>query len=1307
MKKLKANTYIVFITSLICISGKLTAQLNIEDLDCGPDPNGMIQTYWDIDTYKPMMDGQFLHDCPLTTIDLNFNIWQRSDGSGNFQNTPEDKAALLEVLDMINDRYAHYGPSDPVIDPEDELPGDDSRLRFSLGDPGEERIYFYQDTPSTELYCCTDGYYFISYLQDEYPERLEQLNVFFVGGFLGADLTEENIDISNGGSGYITPPEVHFNYSICGGFGNVQANSEITNGSITDIHITSGGIHSMYGCAPEISFEGGGGTGATAYCTLTGGWGGQALLPSENLNQNLYFVRVGNTGENPADEGMAVNLTHELAHNLDLTHTYNSSPCVNDDDYLSDVFGPWSPDNPNCPHNHDCDNAYLSQTDLCTNNIMGGEDTKYISPRQAGIMHRSLALLSTRKYVNDDVFINSAPLVISNNQTWDFNIKLYRDIIIESGVTLTITCKVVMPWQGQIFVKPAKQLPNGTWVTGGKLIIDGGTITTESKNHLWGGIEVWGNSNKHQYEINNLCYQGQIILKNGATVENASTGVYLGGFQPNGQWDLSKDGGIIQCLQNNSVTEPGAKFINNMQAVQFQEYENYNPNNFADKKPNRSYFTNVLFEVNDNFKLQQIWDKSHILLYGVSGVVFNGCTFTNATQTTNKGTGIYCAPGPGKWLGCGFKALSICSYPISPCPEGALDCCRFENLEKGIVAINTGIYTINVENAIFTNNSYGIKMTNVNNASILFSEFELGQASEKELENCGSKATAFGIFMDNCTGFAIEENHFTKAQGAPTGTFTGIYIAETQAADQVYKNYFDGLSYGNYAVGKNWKQTYTWQGLAYYCNENTGNWKDFNIIKNSQVPPIGGIQNPIGSTQMTAGNTFSEFAVSNFYNMGDYWISYYYYAPSPGNTNTPYFPDAVYRIYRYEVVGVQNQCLSHYSGGGGGSERELVLTPDQKQQTEFEFVSNLSDYNNVNDLYENLKDGGNTSATVDDIEAAWPQDMWELRSELLGKSPHLSMEVLKTAADKTEVLPESVIFDIMAANPDELKKDELIKYLEDKENPLPSYMIDILKQVAAGTTYKTVLMQQMANYNQTKTRAGNDIIRSLLNDTILNYTELRNWFDNIGGKRADEQIIASYMSEGNFDDAISLANIMPSLYNYSGNELTEHNYFTYMLNLQKNLAQQVRTIFELDSTEVANLEFIAENSKGTAGAQAKGILEFAYGHHYCNCVEGDTSGYKNSENFNYNAFSKVFGTELEVKPNPAGEWTTFNYSFPTFNSDGVIKISDVAGKLIESFTVSGKNGQKLWDTRKINSGVYFYNFEANGFSKSGKIIISK
>jgi len=299
------------------------------------------------------------------------------------------------------------------------------------------------------------------------------------------------------------------------------------------------------------------------------------------------------------------------------------------------------------------------------------------------------------------------------------------------------------------------------------------------------------------------------------------------------------------------------------------------------------------------------------------------------------------------------------------------------------------------------------------------------------------------------------------------------------------------------------------------------------------------------------------------------------------------------------------------------------------------------------------------------------------------------------------------LFEILAANPDELKKEELLTYLEDKENPLPGYMIEILRQVAGGTTYKTVLEQQMARYNQAKTRAAYDVIRSILNDSINNPDELRNWLDNLGGLRADEQIIASYVQEENFEDALTLAGMLPQLYNYNNRDLEEYNLYMEMLNLEIQLHQEGRDIGELDSTEVNNLAIIAETSYSTAGSMARGILEMQYGHHFCDCLNtAGNEGFKSSQADNPDAFNKMFGGEIDINPNPAKEWTSIGYTLPDSETEGVIKISDVNGNTIQTFTVTGTQGSKVWDTRKVKSGVYFYTFAVNGCVKTGKIIIN-
>lgn len=177
--------------------------------------------------------------------------------------------------------------------------------------------------------------------------------------------------------------------------------------------------------------------------------------------------------------------------------------------------------------------------------------------------------------------------------------------------------------------------------------------------------------------------------------------------------------------------------------------------------------------------------------------------------------------------------------------------------------------------------------------------------------------------------------------------------------------------------------------------------------------------------------------------------------------------------------------------------------------------------------------------------------------------------------------------------------------------------------------------------------------------------------------------------------------------NYSGTGITEHSYYMDILNLQINLEQQQRPIFNIDSAEVANLVNIAESCHGTAGVQARGILEYAYGYHFCNCIETGESGLKSGKQLNPASLEKLSGIEITVMPNPAKDWAAFNYTLPENATRGVIVISDASGREVASMPVSGKQGQHIWDTRPVKPGVYFYTLSAGGFSRHGKIVISK
>ena len=706
---------------------------------------------------------------------------------------------------------------------------------------------------------------------------------------------------------------------------------------------------------------------------------------------------------------------------------------------------------------------------------------------------------------------------------------------------------------------------------------------------------------------------------------------------------------------------------------------------------NLSYIDLCLFEVNQDYIPNHIFYK-HVDLHDVKGISFEGCTFTNSGT---EGISNYCQ-GIASYAS-DFKANFYCTQAVSPCPDSIRG--SFSGFYRAIGAYGSisSYKTFQVIGNNFQNNHTGVYVAGVNDNVIVDNHFEIGLSSY-DMDDCEGTPNGFGVDMQGATGFAIEDNYLTKNSIAPDGKYVGVRISNTESGyDEVYRNSFENLSYANLAENKNWHLNNIWEGLAYYCNDNTSNWADFWVEPDDEPGWTSGIQARQGDDFHAAGNTFSSSADWHFYNGGDFEVGYYYNM----NSQSEIPDDDKLHHVTDEARDVENTCPDHYGGGG------IELSQSDRQQKEIEYSDNLNDYTGVEYQYNLLIDGGDTEAELNDIQTAQPDDMWDLRAQLLGDSPHLSLEVLMETSDRTDVFPDEVLLDILSANPDELKKDTLIRYLENKEDPLPDYMIEILEQVAQGITYKTVLQNQLAMYNRGKSKASYDIIRSILADTIINMTDLRNWLDNIGGKRADEQIIATYLSEENYTDAMALANIMPVLYSYNGNDSIEHLYYLDLLNVKINMQQQGRNIFQLDSIEKSTLLTISDNSQSTAGAEARAMLEYAFGYNYCDCPSiGDSSAFK-SRGVSLNTFKQLEGISITAEPNPARTWAVMKYSISGDDSKGLIRINDISGKNIQIFNVQKAKGQIVWDTRSIKPGVYFYTFETRGMTKSGKIVISK
>lgn len=804
---------------------------------------------------------------------------------------------------------------------------------------------------------------------------------------------------------------------------------------------------------------------------------------------------------------------------------------------------------------------------------------EFLTPDQIGQIHRYLSISNVRKYTTDNSYL-SIPYLITADTEWDLNFTSYRDVIVESNATLIITCKLVMKSNARIIVKP-----------GGKLIVDGGIITTEDSNQ-WSGIEVWGNFYTHQVASHGHYGQGFLELKNGAVIENAKCAVEL--WRPD-HW--STTGGIIHATD--------ATFRNNAMAVRALCYTNYHPYSHLHLNYD-AYFDNCNFVVDNNYLGTYNFEK-HVVLLEVNGISFRNCDFS-ADRSVN-GVHPWCI-GISAY-DAGFAVTSNCLTNVQPCPETDMGHSTFTGLCSGIYASGSGtnLHAFTVRDAIFNNNDYGIHVSNSNYPTILFNEFKIGGGGYCDYN--------YGVCLENCTGFCVEENYFHPTPTTQSTT-VGVAIYNSNGINDVYRNTFEGLHRAALAFGQNTSgSTGALQGLTYTCNEFSGNQRDIMVLKKNGV---GDIQSQQGSSTTPAGNMFVN-STFQIYNDGTTPMDYYYNSTESDETpNTT----MLYRVTRHGTTSA-NSCVSHYGN------TPIVKSPSEKVALASDYHSAYNAYLSLKQIYENY---------IDSSDAEGP---------MADNSP-TSAEMLQLSA-------------------------------------------------------------QMAQYGHTFILAAGDIVRSNLNDSIANPTELRTWLRNMNDIAADRMAISSYIQEGDSASAFALANMLPAMYGLQGDQLTDHNDYMRLIRLYQALHSSSRNVFQLTETEINMVRDMAENGIGVSQSMAKVLMEQITDRagNVCLDVEmpklGDGGKGRKTDSDVYE--SKTSSLNVSVGPNPATTWTTINYTLPEEGKKAMLTLTNSIGVNVLSMELEGAQGNKVLDLRNFAAGVYVYTIRYEQYTEIGKLVITK
>ncbi len=834
-------------------------------------------------------------------------------------------------------------------------------------------------------------------------------------------------------------------------------------------------------------------------------------------------------------------------------------------------------------------------------------------------------------------------IYIDTIQVWEDTLRIPADIIIQSGGNLTIKGKIQMKYNKSITVHK-----------GAFLTVDGGTITSYCSTEPWSGIKVLGTASGGQSPL----YQGVVYLKNGAVIEKARIGVHcLNPEDPTDNYPIT-GGGII--MANNTT------FKNNITAVQFERYT---------YTSSISFFKNCIFETIGT-PLPSYPKKYFVRLNELAGLFFGACTFKNEILVNPFEN--FFIPQHGIYsVNSHFVVDGQC--PTTPCPPEYKS--KFENLVYGIyVSSKPGTRTFKVTNSIFTNNDCGIYALSTDNVDIRDNDFNI----------CTQADRATGLYLDHCNGYVVEENEFRLTEVVGQQPSRGIYVNESGPYNNtLYLNKFNSLTYGIVAEGCN-RSIDGFDGLQLKCNTFEYTYNDITVLPDSLLISSLGVAKDQGRAgakfcDQLAGNTFSQFdsCAFHFYN-GPFNTVNYYFLRSNNNMK----PQKNVRVkVSGEIPEYPGDCCPPNAYGGGGSGTIDMATMEYNVE-----------YQETSAELDSLIDQGETDSKLFTINTAIPDEGLSITGDLLQTSPYVSDTVIKKTIEREDVITNSMLRDIMVANPHSAKSTEMIDQLDARYDPMPQYMKD---EILEGQSIESAREHKEAERNLLKRAYEYGVHRQLAqlltdslraeNDSITLLLESDGSFNS--------QLKLAWLSFENGDtlQALNYISSLDTLFELNSIESSE-------VNSQSDFMQWIVNNPVFDTTQIETLLLFRVSSSHKVSSAAIGIL-------LANDIPIYNEPYSVIDLSKASDLIKVKeekrSTEyVIVTPNPAKDFITVKYASETKTSD--IKIFNEEGKLVLTKGIQKQMDEITLNTRDYKPGVYFIMMLSDkGKACSSKFIITK
>jgi hypothetical protein len=882
---------------------------------------------------------------------------------------------------------------------------------------------------------------------------------------------------------------------------------------------------------------------------------------------------------------------------------------------------------------------------------------------------------------------------LSEDELWTANANVEGSVVVGDGYTLTIDGAHIG------FAASTEYLTTNLVVQpGGTLILKNGAtlrnwMGCDGPAEMWDGVIVYGISDAYEHDP----LQGRVLMESGASITNSMCGIFAGFGVVDDPSVIGFDG--INGWVGGSVALRNATFENNVYDVVlhpggWQATAPYNPEN--ENYQGLALFQNCTFRTTRALNDASLYPKAHVRLTGRDASVFRSCTFANERSDIPNLTSAQ--------LGHGIEAFNSSFTVVSCLPNCADDDVppnTFRNLDHGIHSTSSwgSLYNI-ARNCRFKDNVCAVYINGETGLAIRDNEVELGKWHGLTME--GTVDLEFdnhhrGLFTTRSWGLNIQDNTLVRSAGTPgNALLEGIVVGYTEDHnDVVYRNTASNLTMG--FVGEGISADVAGGnpntiGLQFQCNTNAQNETNLMSRKAEEAPPLEQEQHTIrgiqGNPNLAAGNSFDQNTEWDFAkNTEAVPTIVYYYDPAFSDQeplNTPADVDPLV------IAGMGNACGDGPGGlvPGGGP-----ITVEGVKPT---LASSKYAYGTLRYQYEQLIDGGNTDEVVQEIVNAWPQDVWDLREDLLGLSPFLSTEALKELVDKYDI-PVAVKLEICVANPEATQLDDFLRWAEHEAlYPLPAYAITAIVASWEERTYRFELEAQMAAKHTRMTQAVNHLLELYSGDSVRSHPDSLQWvWQQLRTNAARYAETGLLMRQERYSEALDVLHAMPAERDLRQGEQSERMRMIDYVELLADAQADDRHAYQLSAQEVQQLELLVDKLYDRPAVWASNLLCAQYKI----CRPPYTGGEPAPKSLNHPKQPMTVAGQapaLRIHPNPANNWAAVSYHVPGNRANLQLRIRDAQGRVVHTLQAAGEEGQVLWDPRRVAPGMYTVELLRNG-----------